>query len=178
MILVLRAVGRVLLGTPRGFAWLPVALWLGVITWLSSRPAGDLKRLGWSELLVNLGHAPLFGLLAMWTALALPREPIEPREARWPRIDRPGFRLVLAFVLVCGALDELHQYLGGRGRTFSVLDLVTNGTGAVCLLGIAAYVGRPDARSTGLWGRLLLGVLACTGAAALATFGPRWLPVE
>jgi hypothetical protein len=167
----LRATGRALLATPRRLAWVPVLLWLGLITWLSARPSQDLARLGWSSLLVNLAHAPLFGLLAMWMALGLPRA------GGWPVIERSGTRAVLALVLVCGVLDELHQYLGGRGRTFSVLDVVTDVTGAACLLAVAAYVGRPDAELGGLGARVGAGLALCLAAAALATYGPRFLPL-
>ncbi len=170
MVALLRALGRVLLGTPRRLAWVPVVLWATLITWLSSRPSDDIERLGWSELLLNLGHAPLFGLLGMWAALALPRED------GWPRIDARGCRAVLALVLACGLLDELHQHLGSRGRQFSLFDVVTDVTGAACLLWVAGHVGRRNATEGGLAARVLAGVGLCLAAALAATFAPSFLP--
>src|SRR5687767_14469361 len=112
----LRAWGRALLRVPRSRAWILVVLWMGLIALLSSRPgrAGAPSVL-WAYL-ANLAHAPLYGLLALWTALLLERE------RGWPRIDLRGAGSVLAGLLAFGIADELHQHLVVR-RDLSALDL-------------------------------------------------------
>ena len=173
MIALLRGVGAALLRLPRGLAWIPVVLWLALITWFSSWPQKDVGQAGWTPIFTNLGHAPLFGLLALWMALALPREA---GERGWPRLDAAGRRAVLLAVGAAAILDELHQHLGGRGRELSLLDLGTDLVGAAGLLLVAAYAGRADATGAGLWLRIGLAAGACVGAAAAATWVPGSLP--
>jgi len=170
---VLRRVGAALLRLPRERAWIPVVLWLALITWLSSRPSRDVPGGDWYPILTNLGHAPLFGLLGLWMALALPRE----GGARgWPRLDAAGRRAVLLAVAACAVLDELHQHFGGRGRDLSLLDVGTDLVGAAGVLLVAAYAGRRDATSPGLWLRLGLAAGASVGMAAAATWVPGSVP--
>jgi VanZ family protein len=167
----LRAAGGGLQRIPRRLAWIPVALWMGLITALSSvpgRPGGTSAT--WAYL-SNLGHAPLFGLLALWAALLLPREAVPSRPGRWPRLDARGHAAVLAGVLAFGVIDELHQLSTGR-RDFSVLDLATDLTGAACVLWVAAAVGHPRSTGAGVAGRLMVSAGLCLAAAAVAT----WLP--
>jgi VanZ family protein len=165
----LRAWGRALQRLPRARAWILVALWMGLITILSSRPghAGPPSAL-WAYLM-NLAHAPLYGLLALWMALLVPRE------LGWPRIDVRWSSLVLAAVLAFGVTDELHQHFVVR-RDLSLLDLGTDLTAAACTLWVAASVGRREASEQGTAGRLLLAAGLCLAAAALATSVPRFFP--
>jgi len=175
MIAVLRGVGAALLRLPRELAWIPVVLWLALITWFSSWPQKEVGRAGWTPIFTNLGHAPLFGLLALWMALALPRRD-GAGAGVWPRLDAAGRRAVLLAVGACAILDELHQHLGGRGREFSLLDMGTDLVGAAGLLGVAAYAGRADATGPGLWLRIGLAAGACVSMAAAATWGPDLAP--
>jgi hypothetical protein len=177
----LRALGALLLCVSRRRAAVPIALWTALIWGLSSLSTRGIGTLGRITFLGNLGHAPLFGLLALWFALALPREATAPRRARaprggWPRADRAGRARVLAAVALWGFGDELHQHLAGLGRDFSLFDLATDLVGAAATLAIVEYAGRDGASERGLWGRLALGALACVAAAALATWGPAGLP--
>jgi len=167
----LRAAGGALQRIPRRGAWVPVVGWMGLITALSSipgRPGGTSAT--WAYL-SNLGHAPLFGLLALWAALLLPREPLPSRPGRWPRLDVRGVATILAGVLAFGVVDELHQLSTGT-RDFSVLDLVTDLTGAACVLWVAADVGRARSSGAGAAGRLMVSAGLCLAAAGVAT----WLP--
>jgi VanZ family protein len=162
----LRSVGAALQRLPRPLAALATVAWMGVITALSAMPA---KKVGGHPILSfvwNLGHAPIFGILAACLALCMPRMD------GWPRLGRREVVSVLAVVLAFAVFDELHQ---GRvvGREASVLDLVTDLTGAACMLWIVRFVGRPAARDGDLRSRLALCVLLCACAAALST----WLPV-
>jgi len=113
--------------------------------------------------LLNTGHALLFGLLAFWILLALPR-----REG-WPVLSRSSVALLLGLALSLGALDELHQG-SVPGRAMSAADVLTDLTGAACVLWICAFAGRPGASEHGLRLRLLLCLAACAAAGGLATF--------
>jgi VanZ family protein len=119
--------------------------------------------------LMNLAHAPLYGLLALWMALLLPRE------LDWPRIDLRTSSSVLAAVMAFGVTDELHQHFVVR-RDLSLLDLGTDWTAAACTLWVAASVGRASASQQGTLGRLLLAAGLCLAAAAAATTVPRFFP--
>jgi len=110
----------------------------------------------------NLAHAPLFGLLALWLALA------PPREAGWPRLSRGAVLAILGAVVLYGLVDELHQTTV-PGRVASVLDILTDLVGAACTLWVVGYVGGRGASERGLWARLAAGVLACVAAALLAS---------
>ena len=70
----------------------------------------------------NAGHVVLFGLLALWLALALPRD----GGAGWPRLaGRVAATMgVVGLVSAWGAVDEWHQSF--TGRTPSVLDWLTD----------------------------------------------------
>ena len=190
---VLRAVGALLLFVPRLRALLPALLWIGLIGWLGSWSSTGVGDLGRTAFLTNLGHAPLYGILALWLALALPRgRPPGPDLAgagaatrgfhgalgvgAWPRIRGAGRWWVLGAVAVVGVADEVHQKLGDRGRDFSLFDVLTDLVGAACVLAVVAYLGRDEASDRGLAGRLALGLAACGAAAALATWAPLWFP--
>lgn len=162
----LLAVGEFLVRLPRWLAGVGLLAWMSLITWFSSWPAKPTSELSHLALTTNLGHAFLFGILAMWIALCLPR-----RE-HWPVLARDARLRILGLAMACGLLDELHQYLADRGRDFSLLDVVTDMVGAWCVLTVAAYVRRPGATGAGLVGRLALSTLACVAAAAAATWGP------
>ena len=158
----LRGAGALLQRLPRGFAWLPVGAWMALIWGLSSQVGDDEPRPAWMGWVSNLAHAPLFGLLALWLALALPRR------GGWPRLDGRAIVAIVLVVGLWGGIDELHQSTV-LGRDASLSDVLTDLTGAVCTLWIAAYVGSGEASDRGLWKRLGLGILACSLAALLAT---------
>lgn len=157
----LRGAGALLQRLPRGLAVLPVGAWMALIWSLSSLPSDGEPRPPWMGWVSNLAHAPLFGLLALWLALALPRR------NGWPRLDVRGIGAIVVLVGVWGVVDELHQSTV-VGRHASVPDVLTDLTGAACTLWIAAYVGSGEANERGLWKRLGLGILACCLAALLA----------
>ena len=173
----LRSIGALLQRIPRRAAWVPVLIWVGCIAWLGSRPPGGQEPGLLGSLPANLAHAPLYGLLALWAVLLVPRSPAPGRwpVVRWPLVDGRAVGGVLALVLSCAVLDELHQAFGGRGRDGSVLDILTDLVGAACVLAVIAYLGRVGATGPGLWSRLGAGVLACLVAASLATWGGEWL---
>lgn len=165
LLALVRRTGRVLLGLPRVAGVLLAAAWMAFSWWLSSGTHGPQGDGRWWGFLSNLAHAPLFGLLALWWIVALPR-----REGpvRWARLGVREMGLVVALVLAWGAVDEWHQS-GVDGRVASWTDLVTDGVGATAVLVVAAYAGRSDARGAGVVGRLVLGLVACALAAGVAT---------
>lgn len=160
----LRSVGSHLLRQPRGLAWLAPVLWMAVLWWSSSRPAGvDLGRgmalsFGW-----NLAHAPAFGLLALLLV------PLAPRDSGWARLGPRELAWILALSVGYGAIDEWHQ-AHVPGRHSSPLDVATDAVGVGCVLWISAYLGREDAREGTLRRRLALCLGLCLAAAGVATF--------
>ncbi|MCC6409098.1 MAG: VanZ family protein [Planctomycetes bacterium] len=159
----LRGAGDWLQLVPRPAAWALVVAWLGLIWWLSSQPSDPTPGPWWLSVLWNGGHAPIYGLLALWLALALPRH------AGWPKLDRRGVLSVLALVLASGVLDEFHQSTTS-GRDFSALDLLTDLAGAACVLWIATFLADDRADDGGLARRVIAGIALCTLAALSATF--------
>ncbi|QDU84088.1 VanZ like family protein [Planctomycetes bacterium Pla163] len=160
-----RRLGFALLALPRPAGVLLAAAWMAFSWWLSSGTHGPQDGGPWWGFLSNLAHAPLFGLLALWWIVALPR-----RDAplRWARLGAREMGLVVLLVLAWGAVDEWHQS-GVDGRVASWTDLVTDGVGATAVLVVAAYAGRSDARAAGLVARLVIGLAACALAAGVAT---------
>lgn len=160
----LRAVGALLARIPRALGIVPLLLWLALIEHFSSLPATDRPPSPWGSFKNNFGHAVVYGLLALWAALLLPRE------RGWPRIDRRGALAILGFVLAVGWIDEWNQSRM-PGRDSSWTDVLTDVVGAAAVLAVAAYAGRSDATERGLRLRLCLAALACSLSALNATFG-------
>ena len=162
----LRRCGDLLARVPRPAGALLALAWAAFLWHLSGGPPPEVPLTATFLFLLNLAHAPLFGLLALLLALALPRT--YPR--RWPVLS-PLARLGVALaVLAYASIDEWHQSrTPGRSSTWH--DVVTDLAGALSVLAVAAYLARPDARGPGLALRLALGAAACCGAAALAAFG-------
>lgn len=160
----LRVLGAWLVRLPRGFFALVAILWIALIAYLSSQtleeaPGGPLWRF-----LGNGVHVPLFGLLALWVALALPRRASD----RWPRLSLSTGALIVLFVLLNGAMDEWHQ--STTGRNASVSDVLTDTVAASWVVVVASYVSRSEASAGGTRSRLWGGVAVCLVAVAIATF--------
>lgn len=138
------------------------AAWYGMIWTLSSQAmVGRPGRMSGSWVL-NTGHALLFGLLALGLLLCLPR-----RDG-WPLLRRSQTAIVLGLVGLLGVVDELHQSTV-PGRVMSTADVLTDLTGACCVLWICAFTGSSGARETGLRWRLLVCLGACFLAGGVAT---------
>jgi len=140
--------------------------WMGLIWALSSRPPSGLEQGSpTGAWLTNLAHGPEYAALALWLALALRRAGSDVAPAR-----RTAFWIVV-FCLAHGIVDELHQSTV-PGRDASLFDVVTDLCGALSAVAVlrSANDRRRFARS------ILLGLAACSAAAALATFVPRMAP--
>jgi hypothetical protein len=119
-------------------AIVPLAYMAGVF-FLSSLPGSQIRRMGFTALMVNLAHVPLFAGLAWATFWA---------------VLGPALSRVLWVVVVCGAFavsDELHQTFV-PGRDFSWGDLAADSVG-ICLgvaFGLWAWSsrGREAGKST------------------------------
>lgn len=155
-----RALGGLFVRLPRGLWALVAALWAGLIWWLSTHEGGVGDGNHVMEWLNNLGHAPLFGLLALWLALAAPRA------GGWARLSAFDRSWIFLAVVVWGVVDELHQ-ARVPGRDASVFDIGTDAVGALSVLAVAAAAGLPEATPASVRKRLALGLVAC-GLAALA----------
>lgn len=161
----LRAAGRFLLWVPWPLALLLAGAWALLIWDLSSHsaPIPVHPSLFW-ELLSNLAHAPLFGILTLLLAALVLRE----RGGGWPRPRRARAALVLAGVLAYGLLDEWHQSRI-RGRDASLLDVLTDVVSGAVVLWIVFTLADAELRERQLLARLGAGVLLCCASAALAS---------
>lgn len=171
----LRRFGRVLLRPRLPWSLVPPALWV-LLIWLASEFAGAPSgaRTLIFKVLGNGMHAFEFGVLTL-LALPLARRREAPEGAyigAWVRLAPAQVLGLLGLALLCAVVDELHQ-IWVPGRVASVFDVLTDVTGAACVLWIASYLGREDAREGTLRRRLGLGILACTGAACLSTLSDR-----
>jgi hypothetical protein len=173
----LLGVGGALLGISRPFWAACAAAWVALIWYLSEQtvdrvPAGPLWRY-----LANGMHVPLFGLLALWISLALPRSGRSPDESgssaragdgRWPRLGVATSLGVVALVSAFGAIDEWHQ--SWTGRNPSVTDWLTDTVAAAWVVAVAANVARPGAAAGGVRRCFWSGLVLCLVAVALATW--------
>lgn len=168
----LRSLGAVGLGLPRGVWFLVAVAWSLLIWGLSNRQGSSEPGHFVFSWIGNLAHAPLFGLLALWLALAGPRVAagFAPGKS-WVRLQGASRTITFLTVLSWGVIDELHQSQT-PGRDASVLDLVTDGVGAWAVLWVAGAVGCAAATEQLVRRRLWRGVLACLAAALAATLGP------
>jgi VanZ family protein len=167
MLRLLRWIGDRLARVPRALAAALAALWGAFVWWLSSGPPPEVPLRWRFAYVFNLAHAPLFAVLALLVALALPRDP---GANRWPVLTRAAQGLVLVLVVAYALVDEWHQ-ASTPERTATLRDVATDFAGAAAALVVAGYLARADARPVGLWVRLAVGLAACCGAAWLATAG-------
>ncbi len=163
----LRGFGRVLGRLSRGSGPILVVTWYGFIFALSSQSSIGRPGPITGSWVLNTGHSLLFGLLALWMLVALPRD------NAWPIVRRRSVALVMGMVLLLGALDEIHQG-SVPGRTESATDVITDLTGAACVVWICAYTGSAAARERGARWRLMLSLAACFAAGALATIADNY----
>jgi hypothetical protein len=162
----LRRCGDALARVPRPLGALLALAWAAMIWHLSGGPAPAVPPTPPFVFLLNFAHAPLFGVLALFCALVLPRA----APGGWPALSLPARAGVVLFVLAYAVADEWHQSrTPGRSSTWH--DVVTDVAGAAATLFAAAYLARADAGGAGLARRLALGLCACAAAAALAAFG-------
>jgi len=142
-----------------------VVLWSALIFWLSAQPSRSDETGGSAVhlLLMNAGHAPLFGIWAAGAAFYL--------ACKTPRPLPDVFFAVKAIVatLVFGAVDEIHQYFV-PGRTSSWTDVATDAIGAAVALYCLRYVASPRSTAFGLLLRTLLGIVMMLGSGAVATW--------
>lgn len=160
------ALGRTLQRIPRALAAVGGLAWAAVIWYVSSRPAPSMERGGpFGEILANLAHAPEYGVLVVWLALALPRR------GGWPRLGARAVSWILLVAVLYAVLDEYHQSFTPH-RDASAFDVLTDFVGACATLSCIVTAGGPRASSRELILRFVIGFFACVLAASLATFGP------
>jgi VanZ family protein len=161
----LRAIGAVLQKMPRPVAWIPLLAWCGVIFYLSSQspphPGGEPSLVGgW---LTNSAHGVEYGMLALLSALVVPRR------AGWPDIDTRRFRILIVALALYAASDEWHQKFTPH-RDASVCDVITDVVGASLTLGAVVYAGGERASDEKLARIFTYGIPLVLLAGALATF--------
>lgn len=162
----LRCAGRVLLRVPRVVAALLAAGWMALIWNLSDGGPLMIPQGPFMALVMNLAHAPMFGLLALiWLLVVLDR----PQGGELPRLRPASFLAVLALVFAYAVVDEWHQ-VGIPGRTGSPRDVLTDVVGGFCVLWVVGEVVWSHASEGRVRWRLFWGVSACVAAAAQATW--------
>lgn len=165
----LRRFGAFLASLPRGLGVLAAAAWMGFLWWLSSDTRDTGLNLGLGGFVPNLGHAPLYAMLALCWLVAWPRERPAHLGARpWARLPLASAAALATLPVAYGVIDEWHQ-ASVPGRNSSPADLLTDLAGAGATVLVARYAGSAGATERGLRMRLGLGVLACLAAAAVAT---------
>jgi VanZ family protein len=128
---------RTALSSKKLWRWLPVAVWMAVIFYLSAQP--DLPHHpeeGLDVVVKKLGHMVEYGILAGLAWWAWPSD-----RGEWSVRAMWG---VLLFTALYAISDEMHQHLV-PGRTARVLDLVFDLLGAglalIVISGLKRYRG-------------------------------------
>jgi VanZ family protein len=166
----LRAIGDVLQRIPRRWAWIPLLSWMSLIFYLSSRPVPDLGGHGSvASVLRNSAHAVEFGMLALLSALVVPRK------LGWPDLDKRRYLTLLVLIALYAASDEFHQSFTPH-RDASACDVLTDVVGASLTLGAIFYAGGPRASEEKLARIFLYGLPGVLLAGAIATYLPGLLP--
>lgn len=164
-----RVLGRVLLRQPRLLAWVAPVGWAGLIYFLSSLEPVEgpsaLQILG--GLLSNLAHPAFFGILALLMVPVLGRRDGEDGR-RWTSMSPEAGLWVVVLATLYGFTDELHQSTV-PGRDASLLDVLSDFTGALCVVMVIRFLGRSNATDRGLRRALLLAFVASFTAAGLST---------
>lgn len=166
----LETIARALRNSPRVFAYTALGLWIVVIFYFSSQPPPEPHAvsgpfIGW---LMNLRHAPAFGILAvfaLWSTSRAGQRLVASRKRVWIAVLLAG---------LYGVTDEIHQSFV-PGRDASVCDILTDLAGAWLaarlLWAVEEHVAVPA------YGRILAaGVPACAIAAWMATYAGRLWP--
>jgi VanZ family protein len=113
--------------------WAPVIAWMAVIFSLSAQPGLRItENDGWDFLLRKMGHAIVYGVLAVLVLRALPRS-----------IQIPG---AVLFVLAFAVSDELHQTIV-RDRSGSLRDIAIDLAGALVGIALWAWIARDRDRT-------------------------------
>lgn len=166
----LHAIAAFVRRTPRSIAVVLFLAWAGLIYYLSDQPppVPDAHS-GWARgWLMNLRHAPAFGMLALlflWaTSKAGERLADGARRVNW----------AVVAVLVYGIVDERHQYYT-PGRDASVCDILTNIAGGWLCASVLRAV-EDDAPPSRIARLFAIGLPACGLAALIATLVPPLWP--
>ncbi len=111
---------------------LPVVLWMVVIFISSSIPSDDFPQVefwGWAKLI----HLIYYGVLCFLIQRAAGNQ------KRYPLLARHSYLFGVAFAVLYGASDEIHQ-LSTPGRHGQFTDVLIDAFGAcLFLLGLAVY---------------------------------------
>lgn len=165
-----RTVGTALVTQPRILSWLPPLAWAALIFALSEFPPrlDSESVFAFGGFTTNLGHPFAFGILALLLVPLLPRRR-GPHGLRWTALGSVGALWVIVIAGLYGFTDELHQSTI-PGRDASLLDALSDFTGAFFSIKVVLYLGRDDATSRGLLRWLGGGFVGCCAAAGLATW--------
>lgn len=176
-------VGR-LAGVAPWIGLLGAIVWAANIYFLSSQTGLSGPPGPYIAWLSNLAHAPEYGIFAVFVFLALPCSKVHrpagaPRNARASEIVSARFStrraaLVVLISILYGVSDELHQSFT-PGRDASVLDILTDASGAILCSAVLVSLSAPVANPR--FGRVLIGgLLACVLSAWCATEVPHRFP--
>ncbi|QDV05680.1 hypothetical protein Poly30_11790 [Planctomycetes bacterium Poly30] len=166
----MRFLGTVLVTQPRFLSWLAPLSWAALIFVLSSgQPAlGGLDLGAFGGFLMNLAHPGVFGILTLLLVPLFARRK-GPHGLRWTALTPVGAVWLVAFVAIYGFTDEVHQSTV-EGRDASLLDFLSDTVGAFFVVAVTLYLGREDAKTSGLLRWIVAGVAASAASAGLATW--------
>jgi VanZ family protein len=166
----LRAIGDELQRIPRRWAWIPMLAWMSLIFYLSSRPAPDIGGpSSVASVLRNSAHALEYGMLALLSALLVPRN------LGWPDLDKRRYLTLVGLIALYAASDEWHQSFTPH-RDASACDVLTDVVGTALTLGAIVYAGGSRASERKLARIFLFGLPAVLLAGAIASYLPGLLP--
>ncbi|MEC8512046.1 MAG: VanZ family protein [Planctomycetota bacterium] len=170
-----RTIGRALLRQPRIVSWVAPVVWASLIFYLSSfQPrTGPLNFEALGGLVSNLAHPAIFGVLALLIVPVLGRAPGEDGR-RWTSMSPEAALWIVALVTLYGFTDELHQSTV-EGRDASLLDVLSDFTGALSVVLVVRLLGRADATDRGLRRALLMALFASLTAAGLSTVWDKYV---
>ncbi len=110
--------------------YLAIALYCTFLFWMShqSRPPGSQIDFEGAD---KMAHFIVYGILAALVSVGLHRAP--KGNSALVRLYAP-----ILFATLYGISDEIHQYFV-PGRTFSILDMVADGIGAITAQSLCLY---------------------------------------
>ena len=169
---VFRGVGAALVSQPRFLSWLPPLAWAALIFLLSEFPpsldGASVFALG--GFTTNLGHPFAFGILALLLVPVVGRARGRwDGRSRWTALSSVGALWITVIASLYGFVDEMHQSMV-PGRDASLLDALSDATGAFFVVQVVLYLGRETATSRGLLRWLGAGFVGSCAAAGLATW--------
>lgn len=119
--------------------WLPVFAHMALIYYLSSRSSFPVEVPPWAFYADKVVHAVIFGMLGLLFVRAW-------LQGNWQNINLSASCITVAFVLLYGISDEVHQMFVPN-RQPSIGDIVADVLGGIVVVIIIGYFAKPKVTS-------------------------------